>query len=70
MMAHGYVLRGAGQIEMRGFLTGQNGCVCRAWCHARILPGSAVRLESTTASVEVVDHHDIQGRQIARRCKC
>jgi hypothetical protein len=39
MMAHGCVLSAAGQIETRDFVTGQIRCVCRAWCHARILPG-------------------------------
>ena len=60
MMAHGCVVRAAGQIETRDFVTGQIVCVCRAWCHARILPGSALCSESTTESANVVDHHDIQ----------
>ena len=60
MMAHGYVLPAAGQIKTRCFVTGQIRCVCRTCCHARILPGSGQRSKSTTASVSLVDHHDIQ----------
>ncbi|KAF1930503.1 uncharacterized protein M421DRAFT_375653 [Didymella exigua CBS 183.55] len=60
MMAHGYVLPAAGQIETRGFVTGQIRCVCRAWCHARRLPGLGLRSECTTVSVCAVDHHGIE----------
>lgn len=59
-MAHGCLLSAAGQMKTRSFVTGQIRCVCRAWCHARILPGLVLRSECTTASVCAVDHHDIQ----------
>ncbi len=60
MLAHECVPSAAGQIKMRSFVTGQYRCVRRACCHARILPGSGLHLESTTASVDAVDHRDIQ----------
>lgn len=60
MMAHECVPPTAGEIKTRSFVTGQIRCVCRAWCHARILPGSGLHSECTTASVDAVDHHDFQ----------
>jgi hypothetical protein len=60
MMAHRCVSSAAGQIETRGFVSGQIRSVGRAWCHARILPSLGPRSECTTTSVCAVDHHDIQ----------
>ena len=60
MMAHGCVLRAVGLVKTEGSFTGQAGCIRRAWCHARISPVLALHSESTTANVDVVDHHDIQ----------
>ncbi|KAJ8111823.1 hypothetical protein OPT61_g5665 [Boeremia exigua] len=60
MMAHECVPPAAGQIKMRSFVTGQIRCVCRAWCHARLLLGPGLHSKSTTESVDAVDHRDIQ----------